>query len=67
VNQAWLCLMLWGAVAIVLVVVYGSQNLSRKHQKQVEPVQPQVSAAPPRAGSRSCKDRRGGPTRSRSH
>jgi membrane protease YdiL (CAAX protease family) len=49
VNQAWLRLALWGVVAIVLVVVYGSQNLSRKHQKQVEPVHPEVSAASPRA------------------
>ena len=46
VNQAWLRLLLWGVVAIVLVVVYGSQNLSRKHLKQVEPVQPEVSASP---------------------
>jgi membrane protease YdiL (CAAX protease family) len=46
VNQAWLRLALWGVVAIVLVIVYGSQNLSRKHQKQVEPVQPEVSASP---------------------
>ncbi|HEY6664293.1 MAG TPA: CPBP family intramembrane glutamic endopeptidase [Propionibacteriaceae bacterium] len=45
-NQAWLRLLLWGVVAIVLVIVYGSQNLSRKHQKQVEPVQPEVSASP---------------------
>jgi uncharacterized protein len=45
VNQAWLRLTGWGVVAIVLVVVYGSQNLSRKHQKQVEPAQPEVSAA----------------------
>ena len=50
VNQAWLRLMLWGVVAIVLVVAYGSQDLSRKHPKQVEPVQPEVSAAPPRGG-----------------
>jgi len=50
VNQAWLRLALWGVVAIVLVIVYGSQNLSRKHLKQVEPVQPEVSAAPPPAG-----------------
>jgi membrane protease YdiL (CAAX protease family) len=49
VNQAWLRLALWGVVAIVLVIVYGSQNLSRKHLKQVEPVQPEVSAASPRA------------------
>ena len=45
VNQAWQRLTLWGLVAIVLVLVYGSQNLSRKHQKQVEPVEPEVSAA----------------------
>ena len=31
VNQAWLRLTLWGVVAIVLVVVDGSENLSRKH------------------------------------
>jgi hypothetical protein len=29
----------------VLVVVYGSQHLSRKHQKQVEPAQPEASLA----------------------
>jgi membrane protease YdiL (CAAX protease family) len=46
VNQAWLRLALWGVVAIVLVIVYGSQNLSRKHLKQVEPVQPEVSVSP---------------------
>ena len=45
VNQAWLRLALWGLVAIVLVVVYGPQNLSRKHSKQAEPAQPEVSAA----------------------
>jgi fumarate reductase subunit C len=33
VNQAWLRLALWAVVAIVLVVVYGSQNLPRKHSK----------------------------------
>jgi uncharacterized protein len=47
VNQAWLRLLLWGLVAVVLVVVYGSQHLSRKHQKQVEPAQPEVPAASP--------------------
>ena len=47
VNQAWLRLALWGVVAIVLVVVYGSQHLSRKHLKQVEPVQPEVPEASP--------------------
>jgi hypothetical protein len=48
VNQAWLRLVLWGVVAIVVVVVYGSQHLSRKHRKQEEPVQPGVSTASPR-------------------
>jgi uncharacterized protein len=48
VNQAWLRLALWGVVAIVLVVVYGSQHLSREHRKQEEPVQPVVSTASPR-------------------
>jgi CAAX protease family protein len=47
VNQAWLRLLLWGLVAIVLVVVYRSQNLSRKYQKQVEPAQPEVPAPSP--------------------
>src|SRR5688500_10941734 len=45
VNQAWLRLALWGVVAIALVIMYGSQHLSRKHSKQVEPAQPEVSAA----------------------
>ncbi len=36
-NQAWLRLALWGVVAIVLVVVYGPQHLSRKHRRQEEP------------------------------
>jgi hypothetical protein len=48
-NQAWLRLALWGLVAIVLVVVYGSQHLSRTHHKQKEPVPPEISAASPRA------------------
>ena len=45
VNQAWLRLALWAVVALVPVVVYGSQHLSRKYSKQVEPAQPEVSAA----------------------
>jgi len=32
VNQAWLRLALWGVVAIVVVVVYGSQHLARASQ-----------------------------------
>jgi membrane protease YdiL (CAAX protease family) len=46
VNQAWLRLVLWGAVAIVLVVVYGPEHLSRKQEE--EPVQPGVSTPSPR-------------------
>jgi membrane protease YdiL (CAAX protease family) len=48
VNQAWLRLVLWGVVAIVLVVLYGPEHLSRKHRKQEEPVQPEVSRTSPR-------------------
>jgi uncharacterized protein len=48
VRQAWLYAALWCAVAIVVVVVYGPQHLSRKHRKQEEPVQPEVSTASPR-------------------
>jgi uncharacterized protein len=45
VDLAWVRLALWGVVAIVLVVVYGPQHLSRKHRKQEEPVQPEASTA----------------------
>ncbi len=49
VNLAWLRGALWCVVAIVLVVVYGSQHLSREHRKLEEPVQPEVvSTASPR-------------------
>jgi membrane protease YdiL (CAAX protease family) len=48
VRQAWLFAALWCAVAIVVVVVYGPQDLSRKHRKQEESVQPEVSTASPR-------------------
>jgi membrane protease YdiL (CAAX protease family) len=46
-NLAWLRGALWCVVAIVLVIVYGSQHLSRKHHKQEDPV-PEVSTASPR-------------------
>ena len=46
-NLAWLRGALWSVVAIVLVVVYGSQHLSRKHHKQEDPV-PEESTASPR-------------------
>jgi hypothetical protein len=48
VNLAWLRGALWCVVAIVLVVVYGSQHLSRKHRKQEEGVADPEVAAPPR-------------------
>jgi uncharacterized protein len=48
VRQAWLYAALWCAVAIAVVVVYGPQHLSRKHRKQEEPVQPEMSTASPR-------------------
>jgi hypothetical protein len=34
-----------GGVAIVLVVVYGPQHLSRDYRRQEEPVQPEASTA----------------------
>jgi membrane protease YdiL (CAAX protease family) len=48
VNQAWVRLGLWSVVAIVLVIVYSPQHLSREHRKQEEPVHPEVSRASPR-------------------
>jgi membrane protease YdiL (CAAX protease family) len=48
VNQAWLRLALWCVVAIVVVVVYGSHDLSREHRKQEEPAQPEAPTAAPR-------------------
>jgi membrane protease YdiL (CAAX protease family) len=48
VRQAWLYAALWCAVAIVVVVVYGPQHLSRKHRKQEEPAQPEAATAAPR-------------------
>jgi hypothetical protein len=49
IRDAWLFAALWCVVAIVVVVVYGPQHLSRKHRKQEEdPVQPEVSTPSPR-------------------
>jgi uncharacterized protein len=48
VRQAWLYAALWLVVAIVVVVVYGPQDFSRKHRKQEESVQPEVSTTSPR-------------------
>jgi membrane protease YdiL (CAAX protease family) len=49
VRQSWLYAALWCATAVVVVIVYGPQHLSRKHRKQEEdPVQPEMSTASPR-------------------
>ena len=48
VRLGWLLAAVWCAVAIVVVVVYGPQHLSRKHRKQEESVQPEVSTTSPR-------------------
>jgi hypothetical protein len=47
VSQAWLYTALWGAVAIVLVVVYGPEHLSRKHRKQQEEPRQYETTTPP--------------------
>jgi membrane protease YdiL (CAAX protease family) len=50
VRDSWLYAALWCATAVVVVIVYGPQDLSRKHRKQeeVDPVQPEMSTASPR-------------------
>jgi hypothetical protein len=50
VRDSWLYAALWCATAVVVVIVYGPQHLSRKHRKQeeVDPVQPEMSTASPR-------------------
>jgi uncharacterized protein len=48
VRLGWLLAAVWCAVAIVVVVVYGPQHLSRRHRKQEELVQPEASTAAPR-------------------
>jgi uncharacterized protein len=49
VRQGWFYAALWCAVAVVLIVVYGPQHLSRTHHKQEEdPVQPEGPTASPR-------------------
>src|SRR5918998_508904 len=48
VRQSWLYAALWLVVAIGVVIVYGPEHLSRKHRKQEDPVQPEVSTASPR-------------------
>jgi membrane protease YdiL (CAAX protease family) len=45
-RQYWLSSALWCAVAIILVVVYGPQHLSRKHTKQEEATESRPTTAP---------------------
>jgi len=47
-RMSWLLAAGWCVAAIVVVVVYGPQHLSRKHRKQEDPEQPEVSTASPR-------------------
>jgi uncharacterized protein len=48
VRDAWLFAALWCATAVVVVIVYGPQHLSREHRKQEDPVQPEVPTPSPR-------------------
>jgi uncharacterized protein len=48
VRMSWLLAAGWCVAAIVVVIVAGPAHLSRKHRKQEEPVQPEVSTASPR-------------------
>src|SRR5215203_3722191 len=47
-RDAWLFAALWCAAAVVVVIVYGPQHLSREHRKQEDPVQPEVPTPSPR-------------------
>ena len=47
VRQSWLLAALWWAVAIVVVVATGPEQLSRKHSKQ-EPTQYEIATPTPR-------------------
>src|SRR5829696_6869726 len=47
-RDAWLFAALWCATAVVVVIVYGPQHLSREHRKQEDPVQPEVPTPSPR-------------------
>ena len=48
VRMSWLLAAGWCVAAIVVVIVAGPAHLSRKHHKQEEPAQPEVSTASPR-------------------
>src|SRR5829696_6137975 len=47
-RMSWLLAAGWCVAAIVVVILYGPQHLSRKHRKQEDPEQPEVSTASPR-------------------
>ena len=47
-RDAWLFAALWCATAVVVVIVYGPQHLSREHRKQEDPAQPEVPTPSPR-------------------
>ena len=38
VRQAWLLALVWWVVAVLVIVISGPTNLSRKYQKQEEPL-----------------------------
>jgi hypothetical protein len=48
VRDAWLFAALWCATAVVVVIVYGPQHLSREHRKQEDPARPEVPTVSPR-------------------
>ena len=38
IRQSWLLALVWGVMAVLVIVISGPLNLSRKHQRQQEPV-----------------------------
>jgi membrane protease YdiL (CAAX protease family) len=48
VRDAWLFAALWCATALVVVIIYGAQHVSRERRKQEDPVQPEVPTPSPR-------------------
>jgi uncharacterized protein len=38
VRQSWLLALVWGVVAVLVIVIAGPTNFSRKHQRQQEPL-----------------------------
>jgi hypothetical protein len=37
VRQSWLLALVWAAMAILVIAIFGPADLSRKHHKQEEP------------------------------